>query len=575
VAAYLEKKMLHRALKASSTRSLLVNSQRRYAKEIKYAVEGRAAMLKGVESLAKAVQVTLGPKGRNVVLEQSYGPPKITKDGVTVAKHIEFQDKFENLGAMLIRQVADKANNAAGDGTTTATVLAAAIFREGCKAVAAGMNPMDLKRGIDMAVKQVVKSLQEQTKHIETPEEISQVATISANGDKTIGDLIAKAMQKVGNEGVITVEDGNTLEDQLEIVEGMRFDRGYISPYFMTDPKTQKCILENPLVLVCDSKISSTQDIIPALSYAFETARRPILIIAEDVEAEALSTLVLNRVRSGAKICAVKAPGFGDHRKNNLQDISILTGAQLVSKDLGLKLENLEGSWLGTAEKIVISKDETIILNGKGNKEAIEERCNQIREMLKSGEASEFEQEKMKERLAKLSGGVAILKVGGASDVEVSEKKDRITDALNATKAAVEEGIVAGGGVALVYASKKLKELRPENFDQQHGVEIVMKAIRMPLKTIAANAGVEGAVVCEKVLSETDPRRGYNAATNEYVDMFNAGIIDPTKVVRTALVDSSSVASLLTTTEAMICEKPKEESPAQQQMGGGGMPGMF
>jgi chaperonin GroEL len=519
-------------------------------------------MLKGVENLAKAVATTLGPKGRNVALAQAWGPPKITKDGVTVAKHIEFENHHENVGAQLVRQVASKTNDIAGDGTTTATILTAAIYSEGCKAVAAGMNPMDLKRGIDLAVEVVKKSLQEQTKSITSREEIAQVATISANGDRVIGDLIANAMEKVGKEGVITVQEGNTLYDQLEIVEGMKFDRGYISPYFITDTKSQKCELEKPLVLVTDSKVSTMNQIFPILKIAMEKTNRPLLIIAEDVDNEALATLVVNRIRGGAKVCAVKAPGFGDHRKNNLQDIAIQTGATLISEDLGLKLEAVEQSWFGTAEKISVTKDETIILNGGGDKQSLLDRCDQIREHLKQPGVSEFEQEKLKERLAKLSGGVAVIKVGGASEVEVGEKKDRITDALNATKAAVEEGIVAGGGTALLYASSKLSNIETKNFDQKIGVQIIQKALRKPLKTIASNAGVEGDVVVEKVLEKNDPTFGYDASVGRYVNMFDVGVIDPTKVVKTALTDAASVASLMTTTEAIVTDLPKKEEKA-------------
>ena len=543
------------------------------AKEIYYSDNGRRKLLAGVEKLFKAVATTLGPKGRNVVLQQSYGSPKITKDGVTVAKHIELEDNMENLGAQLIKDVASKANDAAGDGTTTATVLTYAIFSEGCKAAASGMNPMDLKRGIDLAVRRVIESLKQQTKEITSKEEITQVATISANGDRDIGELIANAMEKVGQEGVITVEDGHTLDNQLEIVEGMRFDRGYISPYFMTETKTQTCVLEKPVILVYDSKISSIVDIIKPLQYALNN-KRPLLIIAEDVEAEALNTLILNRIKAGSLVCAVKAPGFGDHRKNNLQDIAVLTGSVLVSKDLGMKIENPEIEWYGSAEKVTVTKDETVIMNGNGSKEAIAERCDSIREQLQREDVSTFEAEKLRERLGKLSGGVAILKIGGSSDVEVGEKKDRVTDALNATKAAVAEGIVAGGGTALTFASKTLDSLIAElpNEDQKVGVKIVQNAIRMPLKMIAQNAGLEGAVISEHVMKFNDPAQGYDAATNRYVNMFEAGIIDPTKVVKTALVDAASVASLMTTTEAMVVLAPKKET--EVPMGGmGGMGG--
>lgn len=559
----------------SAIRTVVQSQARTYAtgKEITYGVDAREVMRRGVNKLAKAVMTTLGPKGRNVALNQSWGAPKITKDGVTVAKHIEFENQLENVGAQLIRQVASKTNDVAGDGTTTATVLTAALFDEGCKKVAAGMNPMDLKRGIDMAVEVVKQSLIEQTKEISSKEEISQVATISANGDRAIGDLIANAFEKVGLEGVITVEEGNTMEDQLEVVEGMRFDRGYISPYFITDSKTQRVEFERPLILIHDSKISTINSLIPAMRIAVEKHNRPLMIISEDVDGEAMATLVVNKLRGGARVCAVKAPGFGDHRKNNLQDLAILTGATLVSEDLGLKLDALEEAWLGTAEKVVVTKDNTLILGGGGEKESIEERCEQIRELLKVPGISDFEVEKLKDRLAKISGGVAVLKVGGNSEVEVGEKKDRVVDALNATRAAIAEGIVAGGGVALLYGSTKLAALKDkiEIFDQKVGVEIVQKALRMPLQTIANNAGKEGAVIVEKVLEMCDPSMGYNAARDEFGNMFEFGVIDPTKVVRTALSDAASVASLMTTTEAVVTDLPqKEEKPVDMQRSGYG-----
>jgi len=549
---------------------------RKYAKETKitrdilYNVDCRNGMKSGVEQLAKAVATTLGPKGRNVVLEQSYGAPKITKDGVTVAKHVEFSDPYMNMGAQLVRQVANKANDSAGDGTTTATILTNAIFQEGCRYVASGSNPMDLKRGMDIAVKTVVQSLKDQTKEISSRSEIMQVATISANGDTEIGELIATAMEKVGKEGVITVEDGNTLENVLETVEGMRFDRGYISPYFITDNKTQKAVLEKTLVLVCDHKITTMKDIVPVVQYGID-ANRPILIIAEDVADEALGVIVYNRLRSGVRVCAVKAPGYGDHRKNNLQDVAVLTGATLVSQDLGLTLDKFDSAWLGNAEKITVSKDETVLLSGGGQKQNVEERVEQIRDELKLPGQSDFQKEKLKERLAKLSGGVAILKIGGASEVEVGERKDRVTDALCATRAAVEEGIVAGGGSALVFASKQLDSLKLDNHEQQLGVKIIRDAIRMPLKTIAANAGLEGAIIAEKVLEKQDSSYGYDAQNNVFVNMFTAGIIDPTKVVRTALVDAASVASLMTTTDCIV---PKIEKDIPMPSGGGGG-GMF
>lgn len=471
----------------------------------------------------------------------------------------------------MVRQVASKTNDIAGDGTTTATVLTAAIFGEGCRAVAAGMNPMDLKRGIDLAVEEVRKSLVEQTKSISSREEIAQVATISANGDRAIGDMIANAMEKVGKEGVITVQEGNTVYDQLEIVEGMKFDRGFISPYFITDSKSQKSELEKPLILVTDAKVSTLNQIIAILQPVMNKAGgRPLMIIAEDVDSEALATLLVNRLRSGLKVSAVKAPGFGDHRKNNLQDIAIQTGATLISEDVGMKLENIDLAWFGSAEKVVVTKDETIILNGGGDKQGINDRCEQIRENMKQQGVSEFEQEKLKERLAKLSGGVAVIKVGGSSEVEVGEKKDRITDALNATKAAVEEGIVAGGGTALLFASSRLGKLETKNFDQKVGVQIIQRALKKPIKTIASNAGVEGDVVVEKVLEKNDSSWGYDASEGKYCNMFTAGIIDPTKVVKTALTDAASVASLMTTTEAIVTDLPKKDEQASAAPAPGG-----
>jgi len=507
------------------------------------------------------------------VIEQSYGSPKITKDGVTVAKSIEFKDKFQNVGASLVKQVASATNDVAGDGTTTATVLTRAILVEGCKSVAAGMNPMDLRRGINIAVEHVVAELKKNAKMISTAEEIAQVGTISANGEKEIGDLISKAMEKVGKEGVITVSDGKTLENELEVVEGMRFDRGYISPYFMTNQKTMKAELENPYILIVEKKIAGLQPLLPVLENVIKT-QKPLLIIAEDVESEALATLIVNKLRGGVKLCAVKAPGFGDNRKANLQDIAVLTGGQVVSEDLGHKLENVDMSMLGSAKKVTVSKEDTIILDGSGEKD-ITERCDQIREAIDASK-SDYDREKLQERLAKLSGGVAVLKIGGASEVEVNEKKDRVTDALNATKAAVEEGIVPGGGTALLYAARGLEEAktRVANFDQQVGVKIIQEAVKMPVKTIARNAGVEGAVVVEKLMAQDSRSLGYNAATGEYVDMVSAGIIDPLKVVRTALVDAASVSSLMTTTEAIVVEMPKEDPPAMPGGGMGGMGGM-
>ena len=531
-------------------------------------------MLAGCDKLADAVQVTMGPKGRNVVIEQSYGAPKITKDGVTVAKNIEFSDRFMNLGASLVKQVASATNDVAGDGTTTATVLTRAIFSEGCKSVAAGMNPMDLRRGIQSAVDVVVSELKNSAKLISTTEEIAQVGTISANGEREIGDLIARAMEKVGKEGVITVADGKTLENELEVVEGMKFERGYISPYFVTNAKNQKCELENPYVLVFEKKISGLTSLLPVLEAVLKT-QRPLLIVAEDVESEALATLIVNKLRGGVKICAVKAPGFGDNRKANLQDIAILTGGVVVSEDLGYKLEAVDVSMLGTAKKITVSKDDTIILDGAGGKDAIEERCEQLREAI-AETSSDYDREKMSERLAKLSGGVAVLKIGGASEVEVGEKKDRVVDALNATKAAVDEGIVAGGGTALLSATKKLDALEASmaNFDQKVGVQIIRAALKIPVRTIAANAGVEGSVVVEKVLASTEENWGYDAATGQYGCMIKAGVIDPLKVVRTALVDAASVSSLMMTSECMITEGPPDPATAAAANMGGGMGGM-
>uniref|UniRef100_A0A7S1PG90 Uncharacterized protein n=1 Tax=Percolomonas cosmopolitus TaxID=63605 RepID=A0A7S1PG90_9EUKA len=561
------------------SKALQTTSLRTYAtgKEIKYGHKARQLMLRGVEQTAKAVSTTMGPKGRNVIIQQPYGAPKITKDGVTVARSIEFSDNGLNTGAQLVRQVASKTNDIAGDGTTTASVLTYAILQEGLMKVAAGLNPMDLKRGIDKATKIAVQSLLNQSKSITSKEEITQVATISANGDLEIGSLISNAMEKVGKEGVITVEEGKTLDNQLDLVEGLKFDRGYISAYFVSDTKSQKCVMEKPLILIADSKISNMNDMVGVLQLVLKKNNRPLLVIAEDVEGEALATLIVNKLRTGAKVCAVKAPGFGDHRKNNLQDISVVTGGTLVSEDLGLKLEGVQESWLGSAEKVIVSKDDTVILNGQGEKESIEERCEQLRELLKNPDLSEFESEKLQERLAKLSGGVAVLKIGGASEVEVGEKKDRVTDALNATRAAVSEGIVAGGGTALLRASMELNDTETDNFDQKVGVEIVQKALRMPLKTIASNAGKEGAVIVEKVLEMNDPSFGYNAATDKFEDLFKAGVIDPTKVVKTALTSSASIGSLMITSESMVIDEPRDEPQgAQPNMGAmGGMDGMF
>uniref|UniRef100_A0A2P2KGT9 Uncharacterized protein MANES_15G048600 n=2 Tax=Rhizophora mucronata TaxID=61149 RepID=A0A2P2KGT9_RHIMU len=542
---------------------------RNYAKDIKFGVETRALMLKGVEELADTVKVTMGPKGRNVVLEQSFGAPKVTKDGVTVAKSIEFRDKVKNVGASLVKQVANATNDTAGDGTTCATVLTRAIFAEGCKSVAAGMNAMDLRRGISMAVDSVVTNLKSRARMISTSEEIAQVGTISANGEREIGELIAKAMEKVGKEGVITIQDGKTLFNELEVVEGMKLDRGYISPYFITNPKTQKCELDDPLILIHEKKISSVNAVVKVLELALKK-QRPLLIIAEDVESEALATLILNKLRAGIKVCTIKAPGFGENRKAGLQDLAVLTGGEVITEELGLNLEKVDLSMLGACKKATVSKDDTVILDGFGDKKSIEERCEQIRAAIEAS-TSDYDKEKLQEGLAKLSGGVAVLKIGGASEAEVSEKKDRVTDALNATKAAVEEGIVPGGGVALLYASKGLDELHTANFDQKIGVQIIQNALKTPAHTIASNAGVEGAVVVGKLLEQDNPDLGYDAAKGEYVDMVKAGIIDPLKVIRTALVDAASVSSLMTTTEAVVYELPKDEKEAPAMGPGMGM----
>ncbi|CAL9189746.1 unnamed protein product [Musa hybrid cultivar] len=553
-------------------RSRVAWSRNYAAKDIRFGVEARALMLKGVEELADAVKVTMGPKGRNVVLEQSFGAPKVTKDGVTVAKSIEFKDRIKNMGASLVKQVANATNDVAGDGTTCATILTKAIFAEGCKSVAAGMNAMDLRRGISMAVDAVVTNLKSRARMISTSEEIAQVGTISANGEREIGELIAKAMEKVGKEGVITVADGKTLDNELEVVEGMKFDRGYISPYFITDPKNQKCELEDPLILIHEKKISSINAVVKVLELSLKR-QRPLLIVAEDIESDALATLILNKLRAGIKVCAVKAPGFGENRKANLQDLAILTGGSLITEELGLNLEKVELDMLGTCKKVTISKDNTVILDGSGEKKAIEERCDQIRSAIELS-TSDYDKEKQQERLAKLSGGVAVLKIGGASEAEVGEKKDRVTDALNATKAAVEEGIVPGGGVALLYASKELDKLQTANFDQKIGVQIIQNALKTPVHTIASNAGVEGAVVVGKLLEQDELDLGYDAAKGEYVDMVKAGIIDPLKVIRTALVDAASVSSLMTTTESVIVEVPKNEDAPAMGAGMGGMGGM-
>lgn len=543
------------------------------AKDIKFGTDARAKMLNGVEILAKTVKVTLGPKGRNVMLDKSYGAPKITKDGVSVAKEVALADKFENMGAQLVKEVAQKTADKAGDGTTTATVLAESIIKEGCKAVAAGMNPMDLKRGIDMAVEAVVEDVKSRSKEIKSSEEIAQVGTISANGDTSIGEYLARAMEKVGNDGVITVEDAKGLETELDVVEGMQFDRGYLSPYFVTDADKMTAEYESPYVLLYDQKISNLQAILPVLEAVLQSGRA-LLIVAEDIDGEALATLVVNRIRSGLKVCAVKAPGFGDRRKAILQDLAILTGGQVISEELGLKLENTTIDMLGTAKRIVVSKEDTTIIDGNGDKDAIEARKSQIKKEIEKT-TSDYDREKLQERLGKLSGGVAVLRVGGSSEVEVKEKKDRIDDALNATRAAVKEGVVAGGGVALLYATKALEKVHPSNQDQHVGVDIIRRALQAPIRQIAENAGVDGAVVAGKLLESADYNYGYNAATGEYTDMIKAGIVDPTKVVRTALQDAASVASLLITTEAMVTELPEKHSChcGEGAAGGAGMPG--
>ncbi|WP_421785691.1 chaperonin GroEL [Hyphobacterium sp.] len=544
------------------------------AKEVKFSTDARERMLRGVDTLADAVKVTLGPKGRNVVIEKSFGAPRTTKDGVTVAKEIELSDKFENMGAQMVREVASKTNDAAGDGTTTATVLAQAIVREGMKSVAAGMNPMDLKRGIDKAVLNVVEQIKAASTSIKGSEEIAQVGTISANGEKEIGDMIAKAMEKVGNEGVITVEEAKSLETELDVVEGMQFDRGYLSPYFITDAEKMQAELEDPFVLLFDKKLSSLQAMLPVLEAVVQSGK-PLLIIAEDIEGEALATLVVNKLRGGLKIAAVKAPGFGDRRKAMLEDIAILTGGTVISEDIGIKLENVSLDMLGTAKRVTITKDDTTIVDGAGAKADIEARVGQIRKQIEDT-SSEYDKEKLQERLAKLAGGVAVIKVGGATEVEVKERKDRVDDALNATRAAVEEGIVAGGGVALLKATKGLEGLKGENPDQTQGIGIIARAIQSPIRQIASNAGVEGSIVVGKVLDNESATFGYNAQTDEYGDMLSFGVIDPAKVVRHALQDAASIAGLMITTEAAVAEKPKKESAGgAPDMGGmGGMGGM-
>jgi chaperonin GroEL len=539
-------------------------------KEVKFAVDARDRMLRGVDILNNAVKVTLGPKGRNVVLDKSYGAPRITKDGVTVAKEIELEDKFENMGAQMVREVAQKTNDKAGDGTTTATILAAAIVKEGAKSVAAGMNPMDLKRGIDIAVHAVVKDIEKRAKPVGSSAEVAQVGTISSNGDATIGSMIAKAMQKVGNEGVITVEEAKAMETEVEIVEGMQFDRGYISPYFITNAEKMIAELEDAYILLHEKKLSGLQAMLPLLEAVVQTSK-PLLILSEDVEGEAIATLVVNKLRGGLKVAAVKAPGFGDRRKAMLEDIAILTGGQLISEDLGIKLENVTTAMLGRAKKVIIEKEKTTIVHGAGKKAEIEARVAQIKVQIEET-TSDYDKEKLQERLAKLAGGVAVIRVGGATEVEVKEKKDRVEDALNATRAAVEEGIVPGGGVALLRAKKAVGRIHDENPDVQAGINIVLKALEAPIRQIAENAGVEGSIVVGKIMEHKSETYGFDAQEEKYVDMVAAGIIDPAKVVRTALQDAGSVAGLLVTTEAMVAELPKEPAPAMPG-GGGGMGG--
>ena len=541
------------------------------AKEVKFSVDARDSMLRGIDTLAHAVRVTLGPKGRNVVLDKSFGAPRITKDGVTVAKEIELEDKFENMGAQMVREVASKTSDQAGDGTTTATVLAHAIVREGAKAVAAGMNPMDLKRGVDLAVEAIVADLQKNSKNVTSNEEIAQVGTISANGDVEIGRFIADAMKKVGNEGVITVEEAKSLETELEVVEGMQFDRGYISPYFVTNADKMRVEMDDPYILIYEKKLSGLQELLPLLEAVVQTSK-PLVIIAEDIEGEALATLVVNKLRGGLKVAAVKAPGFGDRRKAMLEDIAILTGGTMVSADLGIKLENVTISMLGRAKKVMIDKENTTIVGGAGKKADIQARIAQLKAQIEET-TSDYDREKLQERLAKLAGGVAVLRVGGATEIEVKERKDRVDDAMHATRAAVEEGILPGGGVALLRAGELLKKVRTQNDDQKTGVEIVRKAISWPARQIAINAGEDGSIVVGKILEKDTYAYGYDAQAGEYGNLISKGIIDPTKVVRAALQGAASVAGLLITTEAMVAEAPKKQGPAMPG-GGGGMGGM-
>jgi chaperonin GroEL len=544
------------------------------AKEVRFSSDAREKMLRGVDTLANAVKVTLGPKGRNVVIEKSFGAPRITKDGVTVAKEIELEDKFENMGAQMVREVASKTNDMAGDGTTTATVLAQAIVKEGAKSVAAGMNPMDLKRGIDIAVTAVLKDVEKRSRKVSSSAEVAQVGTISANGDKAIGKMIADAMQKVGNEGVITVEEAKALETDVEIVEGMQFDRGYISPYFVTNAEKMVAELDDAYILLHEKKLSGLQSMLPVLESVVQSGK-PLVIVAEDVEGEAIATLVVNKLRGGLKVAAVKAPGFGDRRKAMLEDIAILTGGQLISEDLGIKLENVTLQMLGRAKKIIVEKEKTTIVDGAGKKKDIEGRVEQIKAQIEET-TSDYDKEKLQERLAKLAGGVAVIRVGGASEIEVKEKKDRVDDALNATRAAVEEGIVPGGGTALLRAKKAVGKLTNDNADVQAGINIVLKALEAPVRQIAENAGVEGSIVVGKIMESKSETFGFDAQNEEYVDLIEKGIVDPAKVVRRALTDAASVAGLLVTTEAMVAETPKEASaPAMPGGGMGGMGGMM
>ena len=537
------------------------------AKIIKFDTDARSKMIRGVDTLANTVKITLGPKGRNVVLDKSYGAPRSTKDGVTVAKEIDLEDKFENMGAQMVKEVASKTNDEAGDGTTTATILAQAIIKEGCKYVTAGMNPLDLKRGIDTAVNHIKERLIASSKKVKTSAEISQVGTISANGEKEVGDMIAKAMQKVGNEGVITVEEAKGIETELDVVEGMQFDRGYLSPYFITNADKMITELENPYILLHEKKLSNLQAMVPLLEAVVQSGN-PLMIISEDVEGEALATLVVNKLRGGLKVVAVKAPGFGDRRKEMLEDLGILTGGQVISEDLGIKLENVKIKDLGTCKKVKVDKDNSTIVGGSGKKSDIEARCNQIRQQIEET-TSDYDKEKLQERLAKLAGGVAVIKVGGATEVAVKERKDRVEDALNSTRAAVEEGVVVGGGCALLYASQELDKIKVKGSDQKAGVAIVKKALEAPIRQITANAGVDGSVVVGKLLEGKKPSQGFDAQEEEYCDMFEKGIIDPTKVVRTALQDAASIAGVLVTTEAMVADKPEEKDSGPP---GGGMP---